>query len=202
MEQLEKVYLGATLLRARFPDVSQISKKVLDAFFHMRGDLPTRTLRQFVASFTYIQYGKVYYANMPPQHWCEDVGFDRSEFAPGSEPENWSQLEPRPAFHRISAKDWEDFAPTGLVDSAFAAQGRAAVPIAARHSRNQNGEEVGLDRVQSRVFMTFALTPVAIGPRLEDDPGEDHRLARLALDRFREWDCPTTAAWAHTAGKI
>jgi len=40
MEQLEKVYLGATLLRARFPDVSQISKKVLDAFFHMRGDLP------------------------------------------------------------------------------------------------------------------------------------------------------------------
>ena len=59
-EQVEHVYLGAALLRNAFPDVRQVSEKVLKVFFELKPELVARDIRHFVDSgFTGIQYGKV-----------------------------------------------------------------------------------------------------------------------------------------------
>ncbi len=55
-DQVEKVYLGVSLLRKAFPDVRWVSKKVLQAFHSLPRDLEAREIKHFVESFVDIQY--------------------------------------------------------------------------------------------------------------------------------------------------
>ena len=68
--RLEKVYLGITLLKRYFPDVREVSNKVLEAFSLLE-KYEIREISHFVKSFDGIIYGRVRVHNIPLQ-WLED----------------------------------------------------------------------------------------------------------------------------------
>jgi hypothetical protein len=57
--QIEKTYVGVSIIRAEFPDVRRISDKVLTFFKILPVDTSCREIEQFVKAFTDIQYGEV-----------------------------------------------------------------------------------------------------------------------------------------------
>jgi hypothetical protein len=63
--QLEKVYLGVSLLRVAFPDVRKVTEKVLRAFDALPVHVGARDVEKFVRSFRYIQEGVVTSLNLP-----------------------------------------------------------------------------------------------------------------------------------------
>jgi hypothetical protein len=63
-DNVEKVYLGVSLLRGAFPDVRRVSKKVLEAFYNLPPNLEAREIKHFVESFVDIQYGEVRTRNL------------------------------------------------------------------------------------------------------------------------------------------
>jgi hypothetical protein len=63
ISRTEKVYLGVCLLRSFYPDVQNVSEKVLRTF-HSLPDLEIRDLKHFVKAFQNIQYGKVISSNI------------------------------------------------------------------------------------------------------------------------------------------
>jgi len=76
----EKVYLGASLLRVVFPDVSKISEKVLKVFHELDFLLEVREVEHFVKSFVNIQYGEVLWKNVPVEwlkNHLEKIGKDK-----------------------------------------------------------------------------------------------------------------------------
>lgn len=68
--QLEKVYLGVSLIRSAFPDVRKVSDKVLKGFQILPVHLAAREIQRFVKSFRDIQYGVVLARNLP-EDWPE-----------------------------------------------------------------------------------------------------------------------------------
>jgi len=67
--KLEQVYLGATMIKNRFPDVRKVSEEVLAQFHNLDpAKAPARTIRRLVASLKNVQYGKVTRDN------CSDWG--------------------------------------------------------------------------------------------------------------------------------
>jgi hypothetical protein len=64
LKRTEKVYLGVHLLKAFYPDLQNISEKVLRTF-HSLPDMEIRELKHFVKAFQNIQYGKVVGSNIP-----------------------------------------------------------------------------------------------------------------------------------------
>jgi hypothetical protein len=75
-DQVEKVYLGVSLLRQVFPDVRRVSKKVLQAFHTLPRNLEARKMRHFVESFIDIQYGEVRARNVNMSRFsdlCENI---------------------------------------------------------------------------------------------------------------------------------
>lgn len=73
--RVEKVYLGVSLLRSAFPDVTKVSEKVLKAFHLLPNNLAVRELKHFVKSFVDIQYGAVLARNVPPD-WFKVLAMD------------------------------------------------------------------------------------------------------------------------------
>jgi hypothetical protein len=63
--QLEKVYLGVSLLRVAFPDVRKVTERVLKAFHDLPVHMGARDVEKFVRSFKYIQEGVVTSLNLP-----------------------------------------------------------------------------------------------------------------------------------------
>jgi hypothetical protein len=83
-EQLEQIYIGVATIRAVFPDVTKISKKVLRAFNILdSSNKPGRPdslkgprgIRRFVNSFEYVQYGRVMKNNLP-KGWNKQMAVD------------------------------------------------------------------------------------------------------------------------------
>jgi hypothetical protein len=63
--QIERVYLGVSLLQEEFPDVQFVSQKVINVFSELPIDLSTRGLKNFVKQFREIRYGEVIGKNIP-----------------------------------------------------------------------------------------------------------------------------------------
>jgi hypothetical protein len=70
---LERVYLGASLLRHTFRDVRTVSKHVLQAFWHLPPSVRVRDMKRFVREFSEVQYTRVT-AKSVPAHWPYDEG--------------------------------------------------------------------------------------------------------------------------------
>jgi ATPase family associated with various cellular activities (AAA) len=88
-DQVEKVYLGVSLLREVFPDVRRVSKKVLQAFHTLPRNLEARKIKHFVESFVDIQYGEVRARNLNMDRFrelCENVS------AWGDQPERETEM--------------------------------------------------------------------------------------------------------------
>jgi hypothetical protein len=69
LRRVEQVYIGVATIRAIFPDVTKISKKVLDAFTLIPFlKVGPRGIRRLVRSLEYVQYGRVMGSNLP-QKW-------------------------------------------------------------------------------------------------------------------------------------
>lgn len=69
-EKTEKVYLGVSLIRSVFPDVLEVSEKVLRLFYGLPKkvedrNVEVREIEHFVRSFVYVQYGEVISRNIP-----------------------------------------------------------------------------------------------------------------------------------------
>jgi len=62
---VENVYLGAVLAKLQYPDVSRISKDVLELFRSVPPDNSLRDLRHFIERFTQVQYGQITMQNVP-----------------------------------------------------------------------------------------------------------------------------------------
>ncbi len=69
---MEKIYVGVAAIRAAFPDVSLISKKVLAAFSILPHDVGPREITRWVKTFGFVQYGRICAKNLPT-NW--DVAF-------------------------------------------------------------------------------------------------------------------------------
>jgi hypothetical protein len=65
-ERLEKVYVAATLVKASFPDVRWISRKVIECFYHLDPSVEVRDVERFVKAFRDIQLGEVTWKNVEP----------------------------------------------------------------------------------------------------------------------------------------
>jgi hypothetical protein len=74
--QVEKVYLGVSLLRTFFPDVRNVSEKVLQLFQNLKPDMPVRELKHFVKTFNDIQYGQVLSKNINIDKLDKDFDID------------------------------------------------------------------------------------------------------------------------------
>jgi len=61
----ERVYLGVSLLKQAFPDVKEVSEKVLRAFEFLRPDVDVRQIKHLVNSFSDVQHEKVLSRNIP-----------------------------------------------------------------------------------------------------------------------------------------
>jgi len=64
-KSVERVYQGISLLCKTFPDVRQISEKVIDLFRHLPECVKIRDLKRLISAFNDIQFGKVYSKNVP-----------------------------------------------------------------------------------------------------------------------------------------
>lgn len=61
---LERVYVGVSMIQDVFPEVRLVSKKVLRAFAHLRGDLTLREQTRLIRSFSGIRDGEVWADNI------------------------------------------------------------------------------------------------------------------------------------------
>lgn len=62
---VERVYLGVAILKGEFPDVREVSTKVLELFAKLPRRFAVRELRNLVRAFVDVQYGKVHGGNVP-----------------------------------------------------------------------------------------------------------------------------------------
>lgn len=70
--RLEQVYLGASLIRQLYPDVSLVSESVLDVFHKLDpAKTPARAIRKLVRLLRSVQYGKITEENCRP--WEMDL---------------------------------------------------------------------------------------------------------------------------------
>ncbi|MGP0018507.1 MAG: AAA family ATPase [Candidatus Sulfotelmatobacter sp.] len=77
LRRVEQVYIGVATIRAIFPDVTKISKKVLTAFSLIPPDkVGPRGIKRLVTSLVYVQYGRVMGNNLP-EKWFEPMQIDR-----------------------------------------------------------------------------------------------------------------------------
>lgn len=76
LAEIERVYIGVASIRNAFPDVRQISEKVLRAFVMLPNSTGPREIGTFVKSFDFIQYGRVESRHVP-DNWIS--GFDLSD---------------------------------------------------------------------------------------------------------------------------
>ena len=74
LRALEHVYLGASLLKAEFSDVRQVSELVLRAFWELPLAARVRDVKHFVRRFKDIQYGRVTARNVPDGWPSDDEG--------------------------------------------------------------------------------------------------------------------------------
>lgn len=73
LRAVEQIYIGVATIRDSFPDVTKISKKVLDAFALIDfKEFGPRGIRRFVRSFRYVQYGRVMGVNLP-EKWADQM---------------------------------------------------------------------------------------------------------------------------------
>jgi hypothetical protein len=63
--RLETVYLGVAMLKAQFPDVRRVTKKVLDLFHGLPENCSLRDLAKLISTFENVQLGKVDSTNVP-----------------------------------------------------------------------------------------------------------------------------------------
>ncbi len=76
LAMVEQVYVGVAAICQTYPDVSKVSKKVLWAFRLIPQQGP-RSIRRFVRSFQYVQYGRVMDHNLPKGwHKAFAIGHD------------------------------------------------------------------------------------------------------------------------------
>lgn len=77
--QVEKVYLGVSLLLTAFRDARRVTEKVLTAFHSLPVSIGARDVEKLVRSFDYIQQGVVSSANLP-RDWNKvyDVSIDQA----------------------------------------------------------------------------------------------------------------------------
>jgi ATPase family associated with various cellular activities (AAA) len=68
---LERVYLGASLLKGLFPEIEMISEDVLDLFSQLPHQLSNRGIVDFARSFVNVRHRKVVRENIPWE-WIED----------------------------------------------------------------------------------------------------------------------------------
>lgn len=68
---LERVYLGASLLKGLFPEVERVSEEVLDLFSQLPHQLSNRSIVDFARSFSNVRHRKVVRENIPWK-WLED----------------------------------------------------------------------------------------------------------------------------------
>jgi hypothetical protein len=82
--RLEQVYLGASLIRAYFTDVEEVSREVLEHFRDLNpAEAPARTIRRLAASLKNVQHGRVTRDNC--ERW-ERVSWSPKPSARGSQP--------------------------------------------------------------------------------------------------------------------
>jgi hypothetical protein len=67
--KLEQVYVGAACIKREFPEVTVVSKRVLEAFSCLTPGTGLRSIRQFVQRFSDVQFGGITSRNIPLQHW-------------------------------------------------------------------------------------------------------------------------------------
>lgn len=65
LTKLEKVYLGVSILKNEFRDVSRVSRRVLEVFESLKWNTSIRDIKHFVKRFKDIQYGRVMSHNVP-----------------------------------------------------------------------------------------------------------------------------------------
>lgn len=70
---LERIYLGAAMLKSTFPDVQHVSEDVLRVFndLGIDTDIRVRDIKHFVRQFSNIQYARVTSINVPSE-WPKD----------------------------------------------------------------------------------------------------------------------------------
>ncbi len=68
---LERIYVGAAMLKHTFPDVQYVSEHVLHAFRDLNTSVRVRDIKHFVRQFSNIQYASVTSANVPSL-WPKD----------------------------------------------------------------------------------------------------------------------------------
>jgi len=73
LSTVEQVYIGVAAIRGAFPEVNQVSKKVLNAFTLLPAEVGPRATKRLVHSFRYVQYGRVMAHNIPA-NWPDTLG--------------------------------------------------------------------------------------------------------------------------------
>jgi len=87
LRMVEQVYIGVATVCAAFPDVTKISRKVLEAFSLMNIEtIGPRGIRRLVQRFRYVQYGRVMATNLPVE-WEKQAGVEAIKF------EHWKKEE-------------------------------------------------------------------------------------------------------------
>jgi hypothetical protein len=66
--RVEQVYVGVACLLKRFPEITQISRRVLRAFRSLKAATP-REIRRFVSEFEEVQLSRVMVHNLPRGDW-------------------------------------------------------------------------------------------------------------------------------------
>ena len=69
-EELERVYLGAALLKKRFHEVESVSQDVLDLFRRLPKELSLRKIAELARNFQNVRHRRVVSANIP-WRWLE-----------------------------------------------------------------------------------------------------------------------------------
>lgn len=65
--KLEQVYLGAVMIRRFFPDVTEVSERMLKSFYQLQPEYnPSRIIRNITSSLQNVQYGNVTLNNLDP----------------------------------------------------------------------------------------------------------------------------------------
>ncbi|HSE18458.1 MAG TPA: hypothetical protein VLB46_15500 [Pyrinomonadaceae bacterium] len=77
--KLEQIYIGVSAIRQLYPDVTRISKKVLEAFSLINPEVGPRGIRRLVRSLEYVQYARVIGSNLP-ELWHKRMQIEDSTF--------------------------------------------------------------------------------------------------------------------------
>lgn len=88
----EHVYLGVNLLKQAFPDITEVSEKVLRAFEFLRPDVDVRQVKHFVDSFVEVQHEQVLSRNIPLEHF---KGLTHPHSSHRHHFDRWRELEER-----------------------------------------------------------------------------------------------------------